>query len=191
MRAGLCFASSVARPFGRAKDQLITVKFAGSTLTVDAELGYDPTGYLATLKEKLDANPSATTTSFLCDGTDLVAEYGNAGNLLRRYVHGPCVDEPRVAYTGSGATNKEWLYADHAGQRVASANASGASAAIYRCGPFGWPNESGGARFRYTRQMYPHDLSLYHHKARVYSLTIGRFLQTDPLGGANDINLCS
>jgi RHS repeat-associated protein len=31
-------------------------------------------------------------------------------------------------------------------------------------------------------------LGLYYYKARIYSPTLGRFLQTDPVGYKNDLN---
>ena len=38
-------------------------------------------------------------------------------------------------------------------------------------------------RFRYTGQQLIPALNLYYYKARFYSPTLGRFLQTDPIGG--------
>ncbi|WP_407947526.1 RHS repeat-associated core domain-containing protein [Paraburkholderia polaris] len=41
----------------------------------------------------------------------------------------------------------------------------------------------------YTGQYYVAGLGLYYYKARMYSPQLGRFLQTDPVGGADDLNL--
>ena len=123
------------------------------------------------------------------DGVDLVAEYNSAGTLLRRYVHGPGVDEPLVWYEGTGTANKSWLYADHLGSVVATANSAGTSTATYTYGPYGEPNVTTGSRFRYTGQQLIGQLNLYYYKARFYSPAIGRFLQTDPIGYADDMNL--
>ena len=45
------------------------------------------------------------------DGDRLVAEYNGGGSLLRRYVHGPGVDEPVVWYEGAavGAAARRYL----------------------------------------------------------------------------------
>ncbi|WP_341647112.1 toxin C-terminal domain-containing protein [Thauera sp. SDU_THAU2] len=47
----------------------------------------------------------------------------------------------------------------------------------------------GGGRLRYTGQQLLDGLNLYYYKARFYSPAIGRFLQTDPIGTADDLNL--
>jgi hypothetical protein len=58
---------------------------------------------------------AAGTTRFMYDGDRLIAEYNGAGTLLRRYVHGPGVDEPLVWYEGAGvgAGSRRYLHADH------------------------------------------------------------------------------
>ncbi|MDX9838917.1 MAG: RHS repeat-associated core domain-containing protein, partial [Azoarcus sp.] len=152
------------------------------------------TGYSATLTYDAEGRLDTTTlagvvTALRYDGTDLVAEYNSAGTLVRRYVHGPGVDEPLVWYEGTGTTDKRWLYADHLGTIVGQANAAGTSTAIYSYGPYGEPNVTTGTRFRYTGQQYLGGLNLYYYKARFYSPALGRFLQTDPIGTRDDLNL--
>jgi RHS repeat-associated protein len=121
-----------------------------------------------------------------------VAEYDTTTNALqRRYVHGPGVDEPLVWYEGPGTTTKSWLYADPLGSIIATANAAGASTTINTYGPFGENAQTtpDNNRFGYTGQQHLKGLGLYHYKARVYSPALGRFLQTDPIGVADDLNL--
>ncbi|MGK6307422.1 RHS repeat-associated core domain-containing protein [Variovorax sp. DT-64] len=159
------------------------LKTASKTGTA-ATLSYDAEGRLR------QTAIGTTTTNLLYDVTNLIAEYDAAGTTLqRRYVHGPGTDEPIVWYEGSGTTAKNWFYADHLGSIVATANATGASTGIYSYGPYGEPNTMTGARFRYTGQQLIGDLGLYHYKARFYSPSVGRFLQTDPIGYKDDVNL--
>ena len=68
-------------------------------------------------------------------------------------------------------------------------NSAGTSTAIHSYGPFGEPNVTTGVRFRYTGQQYLGGLNLDDYKARFYSPALGRFLQTDPIGTADDLNL--
>jgi hypothetical protein len=116
-------------------------------------LTYDPTNRLA----QTVSGPagSQTTTQFLYDGPDLIAEYdGTTGNLLRRYVHGTGTDEPLVWYEGAlGTTDKRWLLADHQGSIIGWTNASGLlGEAPYIYGPATGHMESGGRRTKPTRR---------------------------------------
>jgi len=149
---------------------------------LSATLAYDPLGRLSA------TTINGTQVQRLYDGVDLIAEYDAAGNLTARHVHGPGSDEPVVSYTGTGTANKTWLYADHLGSIVATSSAAGSPTARLTYGPFGEPGGN-GPRFRYTGQQHLPELGLYHYKARAYSPGLGRFLQTDPIGYADDLNL--
>lgn len=148
-----------------------------------ASLSYDPLG-------RLRQTAAGVTTVFLYSGQDLAVEYnGAATTILRRYVHGPGTDEPIIWYEGSGTTDRRFLHADVRGSIIAASNGSGASIATYRYGPYGEPDSTTGSRFRYTGQILIPELALYHYKARIYSPWLGRFLQTDPIGYADGMNL--
>jgi RHS repeat-associated protein len=143
-------------------------------------LTYDPGGRLR------QTVSGGSTTQFLYGGNALLAEYNGAGTLLRRYVHGPGIDEPLVWYEGSGLSDRRYLIADRPGSIVAS-NGTGTTRHTY--GPYGEPNTWAGSRFRYTGQIALPEVSLYHYKARAYDPVLGRFLQTDPVGYADQMNL--
>ncbi|MBA3811549.1 MAG: RHS repeat-associated core domain-containing protein, partial [Caulobacteraceae bacterium] len=129
------------------------------------------------------------TTTFLYDGDDLVAEYDASGNILRRHVFGPGVDEPLVWYQGAGTSDRRWLRADDAGSIIGWSDGAGALIASRGYDPFGQPSGWLGARFGFTGQAMIPEARLFHYKARAYDPALGRFLQTDPVGMAADVNL--
>jgi len=133
----------------------------------------------------------STTTQFLYEGSRLSAEFDGSGNVLRRYVHGTGTDEPIVWYEGSGTTDRRWLHQDAQGSVVGYSGSTGGMTTIYAYGPYGEPQSSswGGSRFAYTGQIQLPEAKLYYYKARVYDPMSGRFLQADPTGYKDDLNL--
>ena len=78
---------------------------------------------------------------------------------------------------------------DHQGSVVSVADASGHPIEVNSYDEYGIPTGSNIGRFQYTGQAWIPELGMYHYKARIYSPTLGRFLQTDPIGYDDQINL--
>jgi RHS repeat-associated protein len=164
--------------------------------TATKDLG---TAHLASLAHDAEGRLRQTAingavTNLLYDGPFLVAEYDGAGNPIRRYVPGPGIDEPLVQLDiANGAiAARSWFHADHLGSIVAESNGVGTRTAVHAYGPYGEPGTAAGQslpeRFGYTGQQYLAGLNLYHYKARTYSPTLGRFIETDPLGMPDGTN---
>lgn len=146
-----------------------------------AGLTYDPAGRL--LKTE-----GSATTQFLYDGQDMIAEYDGSGTLLRRYVHGPSDDEPIVWYEGTGTSTPKWLVADRLGTVVALTDSSGAATNTNTYDEYGAPTSGNAGRFGFTGQAWIPEAGLFHYKARAYSPTYGRFMQSDPIGYGDGLN---
>ena len=151
----------------------------------NATLTYDPLGRLFQIVS------GSNTTQFLYDGDALVAELNSSGAWLNRYVHGPQVDDPLIWYAGATVSSgtRQSLQRDHQGSIVSVANASGSSLALNTYDEYGVPGASNAGRFQYTGQIWLAELGMYYYKARIYDPYLGRFLQTDPVGYKDDLNL--
>jgi RHS repeat-associated protein len=145
-------------------------------------LTYDPLGRLF----RVTTTTGATT--FLYDGDALVAEYDTAGAMMRRYVHNVGADVPLLSYEGGTLGLPSYLHADHQGSIVAVSDPWGAGS-VNTYDEYGIPGITNVGRFQYTGQIWLAELGMYHYKARVYSPTLGRFLQTDPVGYEDQFNL--
>ena len=154
---------------------------------LNASLGYDPLGRLY----QTSAASGAGLTRYLYDGDELVIEYDGNGVVQRRYVHGTGSDDPLLWYEGAGiaAGARRHLFADHQGSVIGITDASGNPIGINSYDEWGTPGPSNQGRFQYTGQAWIGELGMYHYKARVYSPLLGRFLQTDPIGYNDQMDL--
>lgn len=170
-----------------------TADYAG---TVNAKLRYDPMGRLYETN-----GPVTGVTRYLIDGDNLIGEYNTAGTLLRRYVHGAnsTTDDPVTWYEGAvvNGTALRLLLADRQGSITLVGDSGGNGVRVFKYDEYGIPQTgdtssrlpSNGARFMYTGQAWIPDLGMYYYKARIYAPMIGRFMQTDPIGYDDQINL--
>lgn len=163
------------------ENRLTSISSPGLTLS------YDPLGRLRAV------TTGGVTTSWLWDGDRLVAEYDGAGTLTARYAHGPGPDEPLADWLGTTNATRLWFHADHQNTTIALSDGTGTiSGTVFTYSPYGEPAGGiySGPRFRFTGQSsLPGTPPLWHYKARAYAPGIGRFLQTDPVGYEDSLNL--
>lgn len=141
------------------ENRLLSATESGNTI---ATLDYDPMGRL------FGVSAGTSTTDFLqYDGDALVAECDASGNLLRRYVHGPGIDEPPLWYEGSNLSARRHLRADHLGSVVAVTDASGNKLTINTFDEYGKRGSENDGRFQYTGQILIPELGLYHYNDKL------------------------
>lgn len=132
---------------------------------------------------------SSSSTWFFYDGTQMAAEVANpSSSVMRRYVWGADADEPLVWYEGSGTSDRRYLHADERGSVIAVSNASGTVTNVNSYDEYGIPASGNVGRFQYTGQAWLPELGMYYYKARIYTPTLGRFMQTDPVGYGDGLN---
>ena len=148
----------------------------------DATLKYDPLGRL------YQVTAGGDTTTFHYSGDSLIGEYKN-GSLQKRYVFGGGVDKPLVQYEDDNVSNPIFLFSNHQGSVIALSDRSGYVRQINTYDEFGVPGEGNAGRFGYTGQLNLPEIGWQYYKARIYFPELGRFLQTDPIGYADQMNL--
>lgn len=141
---------------------------------------HSPAGYLGQIlgNEQLD---------FDWVGDRMVSEKSGAA-YARRYVYAPGDEAPLVWYEGAGSSDRRYLLTDERGSVVAVTNDAGVATTINTYDEYGIPGANNQGRFQYTGQKWIPELGMYDYKARTYSPTLGRFLQTDPIGYSDGLN---
>jgi RHS repeat-associated protein len=169
--SNVTFDPTNGQGFGYSSENLLT-SVNGATWT--GSLRYDP------LMRLHDAGTGSRTAA-LHDGHIRIAEYNSAGTQTARYVHGPDVDEPLIAYTGSGLSTRSFLHADERGTIIARSDDAGNVASVGRFDEFG-KAQSYANRFAFAGMPIESVSQLYYARARMYNPRLGRFMQTDPIG---------
>ena len=188
------------------ENRLIKV-YDGATLK--AEYRYDLSGRRSA---KIIHSPSPSTTLYCYDGDQVIAEYNGSGNLLRKFIYSPGIDEPIIMIVPGTPDTWYYYHYDALGNVVALSNASGNLVEYYTYDVFGkctvytsygvdetWftsddtPNGTGtsdvGNPYLFTARRLDEETTLYHYRARAYNPTLGRFLQPDPIGYGDGLNL--
>lgn len=157
-----------------------------------AQLRYDPYGRLYETTNYINGL-SQGARRFVHDGDALVAELNVSGNVLARHVHGPAssADDPLVSYEGASVSISaaRFLQSDARRSIVYSSSSTDSSRIINTYDEYGQPGDTNAGRFQYTGQAFLPELGMYYYKARIYAPRLGRFMQTDPIGYSDNINM--
>ena len=133
------------------------------------------------------------------DGWNVIAEVGNSGNIKKKYIHGPRVDEilsqkkgNQTLYLtrdGLGSTRELTKENGNVQQRF-DYDAFGAVTVMDKDGAV--IPDAPKTNYLFTGRELQPETGLYNYRNRFYHPGVGRFLQMDPVGeAAGDVNLYS
>jgi RHS repeat-associated protein len=124
--------------------------------------------------------------SYAWNGNDAIVSY-QGGNFLLRTVYGPGENEPLYQLDNQG--RRTWFSHDERGSTIAaSIDASGSAPLRYAYDEYG--NASSPAyQHGYTGALHLRTTGLYYMRARIYDPKLGRFLQPDPIGYGDGMNM--
>jgi RHS repeat-associated protein len=78
---------------------------------------------------------------------------------------------------------------DERGSITSVSDSTGTLLARNRYDEYGIPDPANLGRFGYTGQTWLPEIGMWYYRARIYSPTLGRFLQTDPIGYGDGMNM--
>ena len=141
------------------------------------------------LGRRIEKVAKGITRRYIYDGEDILLEYDGSNVLQARYTHGLGIDEPIAVTKGS---NTFFYHQDGLGTVTDLTDAAGATAKSYSYDAYGNILESPGTleqAYTYTGREFDAESGLSYYRARYYDATTGRFLQRDPIGVLNNVNL--
>jgi len=158
-----------------------------------ASYTYDP------FNRRVSKTVDGVTTYYVYDGDEVIAEYDVGGLLTAEYTYADSIDE---VLTMDRNGNTYYYHYDGLGSVTDVTDAAGAVQESYKYNPYGQPSifdslgspiisSAIGNRYMFTGREWDSESEIYYYRARMYDPALGRFLQRDPLGYVDSLNLYS
>jgi RHS repeat-associated protein len=164
------------------EDHLTSASKTGTTVS------YVYDGFHRQAQKTATISGTTAKSRYIYSGWQRIADYdGTAGTLQNRYIYADGLDEPLMQVSSAGVVT--YLHANAQGSVIGVSNSVGAVTSKNVYGTFGETSALAGTTFGFTGQRYDSDTGLYYMKNRYYSASVGRFLQPDPVGYKDGLNL--
>ena len=141
------------------------------------------------------------TLHFFYAGDQKIEERNASGQVTKQYVWGNGIDELlRLDIFNGSSSTPYYVHTDNIGSTTAVTDGSGNLVERVTYDVYGAPTftDALGQTLKkstirnttlFQGREYDYDLSLYNYRARYFDPSLGRFLQTDPLGYQDSMNL--
>jgi RHS repeat-associated protein len=165
---------------------------------------YDPLG--RRVQKTIDTGTTAKTINFYYDGNQVIEERDGSDQVLKQYVYGNGIDEIlRIDKYEGGTATPYYFHTNAIGSVTAVSDSDGTLVERVSYDTFGMPTFTDyltdsqnptvvnhsviGNDILFQGRRYDKETNLYYYRARYYDPIMGRFLQTDPIGYRDSMNL--
>jgi len=147
-----------------------------------AEYLYGPFG------RRIEKNISGVKSVYIYDGARVIEERNEADSVENAYVYGNGIDEV-VCLMQAG--NSYYYISDQLGSTIALTDSSGSVIEEYSYDSYGKSSDisSLGNPYMFTGRRLDDETGLYYYRMRHYNTDLGRFMQRDPIGYGDSMNL--
>jgi RHS repeat-associated protein len=185
------------------KNQL--VKYTDPDKTV--EFRYDPFGRRIQKKVELNNSQSSQITNYYHEGYRVIEERDNSDRVTKQYVYGSGIDELlRMDIYENQTPTPYYFHHNLIGSITGITDENGNLIELIEYDPYGKPyflkptgnpqnpyesseSSTTGNTTLFQGREYDSETGLYSFRARYYDPELGRFLQPDPLGYQDSMNL--
>jgi RHS repeat-associated protein len=144
------------------------------------------------LGRRVEKKVDGYSTRYVHDGDHIIAEYDGNNNLLRKYIYGPCIDEPVCMIEVADSNAAYYYHYDALGSVVALSNSAGDTVQTYEYSVYGEvavEDANHTNPYMFAGRRFDIEIGLYYNRARYYNPFTGRFLQADPIGYGDGMNM--
>jgi RHS repeat-associated protein len=172
--------------------------------TTSADYKYDALG--RRMQKLVTSGAQTDTTKYYYSGNQVIEERDGSDTVLKQYIYGNGIDELLIIVNFDGATQTDYyVHTNSIGSVTAITDQGGNLVERVSYDTFGMPtftdyqtdpenptvvsNSLIGNDILFQGRRYDEEINLYYYRARYYDPIMGRFLQTDPAGYKDSMNL--
>ncbi len=150
---------------------------------------------------RISKSSDGQVTRYFYSGNRVIEERDGSGNILKQYIYGNGIDELlRIDVHRGGTVTSYFVHTNAAGSVTAITDADGNLIERVAYDAFGnasFTDANGasiavssiGNEILFQGRRYDKESNLYYYRARHYDPVMGRFLQNDPMGYHDSMNL--